>query len=55
MARNTIDQDINIIAHADNTIVKTINQKHIVGAVPKSNHKIVERGENQHPLIATSI
>jgi hypothetical protein len=23
--------------------------------VPKSNHKIVERGENQHPLIATSI
>ena len=30
-------------------------QKHIVGAVPKSNHKIVERGENQHPLIATSI
>ena len=28
MARNTIDQDINIIAHADNTIVKTINPQH---------------------------
>jgi hypothetical protein len=29
MARNTIDQDINIIAHADNTIVKTINPFHV--------------------------
>lgn len=53
MCIETWNTACDVSGNTNNEVKK--NEKHIVGAVPKSNHKIVERGENQHPLIATSI
>jgi predicted metal-dependent phosphoesterase TrpH len=46
MARNTIDQDINIIAHADNTIVKTINPQHAT-----ENNSILQTFKKKYSII----